>query len=109
LQCEKGCKFLPGENPQLKKNNFQFFHNREGLADNTIMALTNGRKTLYLNYEGLNYMYTQNEQLCESVYARMQKLLRTSTILSGVSEKQRHLFFNSLRNKIPNRQKLQLK
>ena len=109
LQCEKGCKFLPGENPQLKKNNFQFFHNREGLADNTIMALTNGRKTLYLNYEGLNYMYTQNEQLCESVYARMQKLLRTSTILSGVSEKQRHLFFNSLQNKIPNRQKLQLK
>src|SRR6476620_7943942 len=109
LQCEKSCKFLPGENPQLKKSNFQFFYNREGLADNTIMALTNGRKTLYLNYEGLNYMYTQNEQLCESVYARMQKLLRTSTILSGVSEKQRHLFFNTLRNKIPNRQKLQLK
>jgi hypothetical protein len=109
LQCEKSCKFLPGENPELKKNNFQFFHNREGLADNTIMALTNGRKTLYLNYEGLNYMYTQNEKLCDSVFTRLQKLQRTSTILSGVSEKQRHLFFNSLRNKIPNRQKLQLK
>jgi hypothetical protein len=109
LQCEKSCKFLPGENPQLKKNNFQFFYNREGLADNTIMALINGRKTLYLNYEGLNYMYTQNEKLCDSVYGRLQKLQRTSTILSGVSEKQRHLFFNSLRNKIPNRQKLQLK
>jgi hypothetical protein len=109
LQCEKNCKFLPGENPDIRKSNFQFFHNREGLADNTIMALTNGRKTLYLNYEGLNYMYTQNEQLCDSVYARLQKLVRTSTILSGVSEKQRHLFFNSLRHKIPNRKKLQLK
>jgi hypothetical protein len=109
LQCEKNCKFLPGENPDIRKSNFQFFHNREGLADNTIMALTNGCKTLYLNYEGLNYMYTQNEQLCNSVHIRLQKLVRTSTILSGVSEKQRHLFFNSLRNKIPNRKKLQLK
>ena len=109
LQCEKSCKFLPGENPQMKKNNFQFFYNRQGLADNTIMAITNGRKTLYLNYEGLNYMYTQNEKLCDSVHTRLQQLLRTSTILSGVSEKQRHLFFNSLLNRIPHSHKMQMK
>ncbi|HJW15853.1 MAG TPA: helix-turn-helix domain-containing protein [Flavisolibacter sp.] len=109
LQCEQSCKFLPGENPQVKKNNFRFFHNREGLADNTIMALTNGSKTLYLNYETLNYMYTQDHEFCNSVHVRIQKLLRRSTILSGVSEKQRYLFFNSLMNKIPNRHKLQVK
>ena len=33
VQAEWGCKFLPGENLQVKKENFRLFHNRVGLGD----------------------------------------------------------------------------
>ena len=100
-QAERGCKFLPGENPDSKKNNFEFFYNRVVLGDNTIMAILNGRKILYLNYEVLNYMSTQDEKFCNDMYKKLQTLMRRATILSNVSEKQRNIFFNILHKKIP--------
>jgi hypothetical protein len=100
-QAERGCKFLPGENPDSKKNNFEFFYNRVVLGDNTIMAILDGRKILYLNYEVLNYMSTQDEKFCNDMYKKLQTLMRRATILSNVSEKQRNIFFNILHKKIP--------
>jgi hypothetical protein len=101
MQAEMGCKFLPGENTSSKKSNFQFFHNRLVLGDNLIMVLANGKKTLYLNYDVLNYMSTQDEQFCNNTYARLRTFMRRATILSNVSEKQRNMFFNALLKRIP--------
>ncbi|MBC7873874.1 MAG: hypothetical protein H7Y01_07760, partial [Ferruginibacter sp.] len=36
-QVEYGGKFMPEENPEMKKNNFTFFYNRVVLGDNTIL------------------------------------------------------------------------
>lgn len=102
-EAETGCKFYPGENPDFQKSNFQFYYNRVILGDNTIMSLLNGKKVLYLNYDVLNYMVTQDEKFCNDVYMKLQNLMRRATILSNVSEKQRNMFFNILLKKIPNR------
>jgi hypothetical protein len=102
IQAEMGCKFLPGENPDFQKNNFNFYYNRVVLGDNTIMVILNGRKVLYLNYEVLNYMQTHDEKFCDSVHQKLNTLMRRATILSNVSEKQRNMFFNQLLRKIPN-------
>lgn len=102
-EAEAGCKFYPGENPEFQKSNFQFYYNRVILGDNTLMSLLNGKKVLYLNYDVLNYMVTQDENFCEEVYRKLQNLMRRATILSNVSEKQRNMFFNILLKKIPNR------
>jgi hypothetical protein len=102
-EAETGCKFYPGENPDFQKSNFQFYYNRVILGDNTIMSLLNGKKVLYLNYDVLNYMVTQDEKFCNDVYMKLQNLMRRATILSNVSEKQRNMFFNTLLKKIPNR------
>jgi hypothetical protein len=102
LQADRGCKFYPGENPDFQKSNFQFYYNRVILGDNTIMSLVNGKKILYLNYDVLNYMVTQDEKFCNDVYSKLQNLMRRATILSNVSEKQRNIFFNILLKKIPN-------
>jgi hypothetical protein len=101
-EAERGCKYLPDEKPELKKETFRFYQNRVVLGDNTILVLHDGTKTLYLNYEVLNYMITKDEKLCEDVYLKMQNLMRRATILSTVSEKQRNIFFNTLIKKIPN-------
>jgi hypothetical protein len=101
LQAEAGVKFLPGETANGKKSNFQFFHNRLVLGDNAIMVLANGKRTLYFNYDVLNYMSTQDESFCDNVYKKIQVFIRRATILSTVSEKQRNMFFNGLLKRIP--------
>jgi hypothetical protein len=104
-EAEIGCKYLPEEKPDHKKENFQFYQNRVVLGDNTVLVLHDGSKTLYLNYDVLNYMITRDEKLCADVHLKMRNLMRRATILSNVSEKQRNIFFNTLIKKIPNHQK----
>lgn len=100
-QAEYGRKFFRGENPLTKKENFKLFYNRVGLGDNTIMTLHDGGKTLFLNYDALNYMLTRDEAFCNEVYGRIQTIMRRSTLISSVSEKQRNIFFNILYAKLP--------
>jgi hypothetical protein len=101
LQAEWGCKFLPGENHQTKKQNFRLFHNRVGLGDNTILTTRDEVKKLYLNYDALSYMTTTDETFCEMVHQQLQIVTRRSTLISSVSEKQRNIFFNVLYSKFP--------
>ena len=91
-EAEIGCKYLPEEKGDHKKENFRFFQNRVVLGDNTVLAIHDGAKTLYLNYDVLNYMVTRDATLCEDVYLKIQNLMRRATILSQVSEKQRNIF-----------------
>ena len=100
-QAEWGCKFLPGENPSARPENYAFYYNRVVLGDNTIVITTDDVKTLYLNYDVLDYMVTQDEELCNNMYGKLQNLMRRSTRISSSSERQRHHFFNLLYQKIP--------
>jgi hypothetical protein len=104
-QAEYGCKFLPGENPQVKRNNFKFFYNRITLGDNTIMAVTDSVKTVFLNYDVMNYMVTRDEKFCNDTYDDLQALIRRSSLISNTSEKQRNIFFNLLTGKIQERKR----
>ena len=101
LQAEYGRKFLPGENPRSKKDNYQLFYNRVELADTVILTLHDDSKKLFLNCDALNYMFTTDEALCNQVHQRMQLIMRRSTLISSASEKQRQHFFNILYAKIP--------
>ncbi|MDP9230395.1 MAG: hypothetical protein M3O67_06965 [Bacteroidota bacterium] len=104
-QAEAGCKFLSSETAAYKKNNYRFFHNRAILGDNTILVITDHLKTLYLNYDVLNYMITRDEIFCNETFAELQNLIKHSTLISSVSEKQRNIFFNILLNKIEDRKR----
>ena len=94
-QAEHGCKYLPHENTEFKKNNFRFFHNRVTLGDNTIMAITDSVKAVFLNYDVMNYMITRDEKFCNDTYSDLQALIRRSSQISNTSEKQRNIFFNN--------------
>ena len=104
-QAEYGCKFMPDENPDTKKNNFKFFYNRVVLGDNTIMAVTGRVKTAFLNYDVLNYMMTRDESFCEPCYQDLQNLMKKSTLISQTSEKQRNIFFGIMLAKIEDRKR----
>jgi hypothetical protein len=102
-QVEYGCKFMPGENPQVKKNNFNFFYNRAVLGDTTILVVTDHLKTVYLNYGILNYIVTRDETFCNDTYNDLQNLRKRSTQISQTSERQRNIFFGILLSKIHDR------
>ena len=104
-QAEHGCKFMPGENPETKKDNFSFFFNRVVLGDNTILVVTDRTKTVYLNYGLLHYIVTRDENFCNNCYEDFQNLKKRSTMISKTSERQRNIFFGILLNKINERKK----
>lgn len=104
-QAENGCKFMPGESPQTKKNNFRLFYNRATLGDNTIVAVTEQLKTVFINYDVINYMNTRDEKFCSDTYADIQALMKRSTLISETSEKQRNIFFGIMLSKIGDRKK----
>lgn len=104
-QVEYGCKFMPDENPDTKKSNFRFFYNRVVLGDNTIMVMTDRVKTVFLNYDVLNYMLTRDEAFCSPRYDDLQNLMKKSTLISQTSEKQRNIFFGIMLNKIEDRKR----
>ena len=102
-QAENGCKYLPDENPEFKKNNFKFFYNRMTLGDNTIMGIADHIKTVFLNYDVMNYMVTRDEKFCNDTHNDLLGLIRRSTLISNSGEKQRNIFFNILLSKIIDR------
>ena len=101
-RADVGSKFLPSEKSVAKKNNFQFFYNRIVIGENTIMAVTDGKKTVYLSYDVLNYLVTQDILFCNETHGKLLTLMKRATMLSNTSEKQRNIFFNILMRKIPN-------
>ena len=103
-QVEYGCKFLPGENPLSKKENFSFFYNRVILGDNTIFVTTDNVRTVYLNYDVLNYMMTRDENFCNQCHEDLNNLMKRGTVISQTSERQRNIFFGILLAKIEDRQ-----
>ena len=104
-EVEFGSKFMPGDDHELKKNNFTFYFNRVLLGDNTIMVITDNTKTVFLNYDGLNYLTTRDEDFCNSCHEDLQNLLKRSTIISETSEKQRNIFFGIMLKRIAERKK----
>ncbi len=104
-QVEFGCKFMPDENPHTRKNNFKFFFNRVVLGDNTILVVTDRIKTVFINYDVLNYMLTRDESFCGPCYNDLQNLMKRATLISETSEKQRNIFFGILLSKIADRKK----
>ena len=104
-QVENGCKYIPGDNPLSKKENFSFFFNRVVLGDNTILVVTDRMKTVYLNYGLLHYIVTRDEGFCNSCYDDVQNLKKRSTMISKTGERQRNIFFGILLSKIQDRKK----
>jgi len=104
-QAENGCKFMPGENYQDQKPNFKFFYNRVILGDNTILVKVGDLRSVYLNYDVLNYIITTDEDFCRLCQDDLQNLTRKATLISQTGAKQRNIFFNILLSKIQDRKR----
>ncbi len=73
------------------------------IGDNTVMAVINKMPFVYLNHSFINYANTKDPVFCKYTFDYFQRLIRKSTLVSTVSEKQRSSFFNPIRQNIEHR------
>jgi hypothetical protein len=89
---DKGFK-KPILNDGLKGAPFELYQNDMLLGHNTIVAQIGKSHIVYLNHSVINYVGTRDVGFCEYTVRHMQNLMRKSTLISSVSEKERRNFF----------------
>jgi len=99
-QAECGKKFIIGTEPTEESASYQLFFNEVILGHNTILSIGNESKTVFINHGVLNYMITRDQRFCDYTLQSMQNIMRKSSLISSVSEKERNRFFNALKEKI---------
>lgn len=76
------------------------FVNELIFGDNTTFFQAGDLKLTFLNHSVLYFVYTRDEQFNTRTLQNLENLMQKSTMISTVSEKERHSFFNLLRENI---------
>ena len=97
---EAGKKFHLGSSPDSESSDYQFFVNEFVLGDNTFFVELDGNKVTYLNYNVIYFMGTADHEFNDGMHRNIKNLIKKSTQISQVGEKERKQFFNKLRKKI---------
>ncbi len=102
-QAEAGCKFAVGGKPNAASASYKFYVNEFILGDNCNLAVLNDTKIVYINHTTLNIIMSKDPVFTEYTYQHCQNIMRKSTLMSFVGEKERRKFFNSMRENVENR------
>jgi hypothetical protein len=101
-QAENGKKFLYGQPLEDNAVQYELYANDCLIGDNTIFVTSESRQITFLNHASINYIGTEDKLFCTKTFERLQNIIRKSTHISVVGEKERSIFFNILRAKIYN-------
>ncbi|MDB5208052.1 MAG: hypothetical protein JWR72_3127 [Flavisolibacter sp.] len=99
-QAELGYKFDSNDPDRKPMARFHMYFNEVVIGDNSILAVLDGSKICFLTHTGFNFIMTRDLPFCENLYSYYQNLMRKSTLISSVSERERSKFFSVLRNRI---------
>lgn len=102
-QAELGLKFNIGEKPKPNAASFRMFVNELILGDNTFMAELGDNRVTFLNHSVLYFVGTRDERFNDAMFGNLQNLMKKSTMISTIGEKERNSFFNRLYDKIHKR------
>lgn len=75
-------------------NNFKLFFNEVLAADNSIYAEFGEHKAAFMPSIILNYITSTDHDYCNYIKSVFESVMKKSTLISGVNEKDRSLFFN---------------
>ena len=92
IECE--FKYHIGNKSIGDDKNFKFYYNEIITADNSIYAEYGKIKESFKPHIILNYMTTNNSQYCDYIKSIFESVIKKSTLISGVNEKDRKIFFN---------------
>ena len=104
-QVEYGYKFPPGKPEPENKVKYSVYINDFILGDNTIAVELDGEKMVFLNHNVINYIMTNNKEFINYTFETLKILLKKSMLISEISERDRQLFFHTLRERIHEKRK----
>lgn len=91
-------RYAEEENKNEKPNSsiaqFGLYNSDLVIGTNCIHVTMNEQIVSYISFNTLNSLTTTNQQFCEEIEHWMKNLIKKSTLISGVAEKQRFQFFN---------------
>lgn len=99
-QTEQGYKFSPQGARSATGAPIKFYVNEFVLGDNTYLVRADSVRMVLLNHSVLNTIRTNDGKFTRYTEEHFGNIIRRSTPISGVGEKERSKFFNALREKI---------
>lgn len=102
-QAKCGYKFNINDPEKKPCGKYKMYFNETVIQDNSMMAILDNSKIAMIPHTAINYMMTRNLKYCENYYQYVQNLIRRSTLISEVSEKERSRFFKRMRDRIEKR------
>jgi len=99
-QLEKSRKFMPGIGEAGYGADFEFYMNEIILGNNTILVETDETRTTFINHIVLKLISTTDPAFNDKAFRNFNNLLSRSSLISGTGEKERHKFFNAMRERI---------
>ncbi len=102
-QAELGYKFKYGDPDRKPMGKFHMYFNEVVLGDNHMLAVMDGSKIAFIPHSAINIIMTRDVNYCEKFHQYLQNLMRRSTLISEVSEKERAKFFRMIKERITRR------
>ena len=99
-QAAAGYKFDSSDPEQKKGGTFHFYFNEVVIGDNSLLAQLDDSRICFLTHSAINFIATRDLAFCNNQYHYFQNLMRKSTLISTVSERERSWFFHQLRHRI---------
>ncbi len=83
-----------GKNPHSGITSFGLYNSDLVIGTNCIHINVNNAVYSYISFNTMNSLTTGNQQFCEEIEHWMKNLIKKSTLISGIAEKQRFQFFS---------------
>lgn len=105
-QAESGVKLRYGQDPSGSSVPYRMFVNELIMGDNVHLIQLGPKYMAAVNHGVINYMVTSDERFTSFTKKTLDTIIQKSTLISGVNEKDRLMFFNQLRAKIVHSKKI---
>lgn len=83
-----------------KEETFHLYASDVVLGTNCIYVLSGNARYAYISFNSFNSLTTNNSEFCDETDHWIKNLVKKSTLISGVAEKQRFQFFHKVRSNI---------
>ncbi len=95
-QAEHGCKSLFGKDPRGDDQNYKLYFNEVIISDNTVFFKMGDFNMVHLGHNVMNIISTTDPSFCRDTNMIQKNMMKNSTLISVVGEKERSRLFNQI-------------
>lgn len=95
-QAEHGCKSLFGKDPWGDDQNFKLYFNEVIISDNTVLFKMGDFNMVHMGHNVMNILSTTDPGFCRDTHEIQRNMMKNSTLISVVGEKERYRLFNQI-------------